>query len=94
MYPGPWEFDAYLRRQASFKETWLDGLRFADGDLAVDSVPITAKFPSLNSKMSGQVCPVPLPRSRGEAPTRRTIFKSVPMSVERADTRGGRRAGS
>ncbi|EKX61767.1 hypothetical protein STRIP9103_07385 [Streptomyces ipomoeae 91-03] len=48
--------------------------------MAVASVPMTAKFPSLNSKMSGHVCPEPLPRSWGEAPTRRTIFKSVPSS--------------
>ncbi len=33
--PGPWDFDAYLRRHASFRDTWLEGLRFIDGDLAI-----------------------------------------------------------
>ncbi|GHE33189.1 hypothetical protein GCM10018782_04210 [Streptomyces griseoaurantiacus] len=42
---------------------------------------MTAKLPSFSSKMSGQLCPVALPRSRGEAPMRRTIFKSVPSLV-------------
>jgi hypothetical protein len=29
------DFNAYLRRHASFRETWLEGLRFVDGDLAI-----------------------------------------------------------
>jgi hypothetical protein len=35
MYPGPWDLVGYLRRQASFREGWLEGLRIVDGDLAI-----------------------------------------------------------
>jgi hypothetical protein len=40
-YPGrtgiqePMDFAGYLRAHPSFKEYWLDGLRFIDGDLAI-----------------------------------------------------------
>ncbi|HJZ92023.1 MAG TPA: DUF4272 domain-containing protein [Gemmataceae bacterium] len=42
MYPGPWDLIGYLRSQPSFKETWLEGLRVVDGDLAVGSQPIAS----------------------------------------------------
>jgi hypothetical protein len=40
MYPGPWDFEAYLHRHAAFRDSWLDGLRILDGDLAVGDQPI------------------------------------------------------
>jgi hypothetical protein len=30
-----WDFNAYLRGHTSFRESWLEGLRFVDGDLAI-----------------------------------------------------------
>jgi hypothetical protein len=42
MYPGPWDLIDYLRRHASFRETWLDGLRIQDGDLAIGSQAIAS----------------------------------------------------
>jgi hypothetical protein len=39
--PVPWHFSDYLRGHGAFKESWLDGLRFLDGDLAVGDRPIT-----------------------------------------------------
>jgi hypothetical protein len=35
MAPLPVHFAAYLRAQKTFRETWLEGLRFVDGDLAI-----------------------------------------------------------
>ena len=35
MSPGPWDFVGHLRRQGSYKETWLEGLRIVDDDLAI-----------------------------------------------------------
>jgi len=35
MYPGPWDFVGHLRRQPAFRETWMDGLRIVDADLAI-----------------------------------------------------------
>jgi hypothetical protein len=40
MYPGPWDLVGYLRRHASFRETWLEGLRIQGGDLAIGAQPI------------------------------------------------------
>jgi hypothetical protein len=38
----PMDFEGFLRRHPSFKEYWLDGLRFLDGDLAVGAQTIAA----------------------------------------------------
>jgi hypothetical protein len=35
MYSGRWDFVEYLRRHTAFREAWLEGLRFVDGDLAI-----------------------------------------------------------
>jgi len=40
MYPGPWDFVGHLRKQSSFKETWLEDLRIVDGDLAIGAQAI------------------------------------------------------
>ena len=33
--PLPWDMAGYLRSQASFNDSWLDGLRMVKGDLAI-----------------------------------------------------------
>jgi hypothetical protein len=35
LYPGPWDFIGHLRGQPGFRESWLNGLRIIDGDLAI-----------------------------------------------------------
>jgi hypothetical protein len=40
LQPGPMDYAGYLRGHASFKEAWLDGLHFVDGDLALGSRPL------------------------------------------------------
>jgi hypothetical protein len=38
--PGPMDLVAFLREFSSFKDTWLDGLRIVDGDLAIGAQPL------------------------------------------------------
>jgi hypothetical protein len=45
MAPLPLHFAAYMRAQASFRETWLEGLRFVDGDLAIGDRAISNADP-------------------------------------------------
>jgi hypothetical protein len=40
IYPGPWDLVDYLRRQASFRETWLEDLPIIQGDLALGDQPL------------------------------------------------------
>jgi hypothetical protein len=40
MSPGPLDFVGYLRRHASFREAWLEGLNIVDGDLALSAQAI------------------------------------------------------
>jgi hypothetical protein len=40
MMPGPMDMIAFLRKWSSFKDTWLEGLRIIDGDLAIGAQPI------------------------------------------------------
>jgi len=39
--PGPMDLAAFLRGFSSFKDTWLDGLRILNGDLAIGAQPIS-----------------------------------------------------
>ncbi len=45
MMPGPMDLVAFLRKWPSFKDTWLEGLRIIDGDLAIGAQPL-ARAPS------------------------------------------------
>jgi hypothetical protein len=40
LMPGPMDLVAFLRGFSSFKDTWLDGLRIIDGDLAIGALPL------------------------------------------------------
>jgi hypothetical protein len=41
MTPGPMDLVAFLRGFSSFKDTWLEGLRILDGDLAIGAQPLS-----------------------------------------------------
>jgi hypothetical protein len=38
--PGPMDLVAFLRKFSSFADTWLEGLRIMDGDLAIGAQPL------------------------------------------------------
>ncbi len=40
MMPGPMDMVAFLRRFSTFADTWLEGLRIVDGDLAIGAQPL------------------------------------------------------
>jgi len=40
--PGPMDFQGYLRQHPGYREAWLDGLQFVEGDLAIGDVGVAA----------------------------------------------------